>query len=428
MICRLFSKRMKVTLQNLPNFRVVYSVSMDLVLLLILTFLSNGPCYALRMEQAGDFCDYNCPHGYYRNGVCADKGKYRCNKCEDGEYTDRENLLECHRCSQCRHKEVEIKPCSDISDRICDCPERHYYLGDPDFGICQPCPDDPCNKSPRHKDCRRKCQRNTTTNSPVPTARSTITATLTTIRNTPEMNRISPHWNQMAWLFLVGFTVVIFLVLSWLLFFIKPPLKCPGSCPCWSPNKDLEQPVQDSKCNEQHSHQGSSPTTVTVNITEETSMITLNESQSTREHPTAAYKIPLLPDTEHKADRQGNYSGHWPAIVLYAIINEVPLRRWKEFLRLLSVADQQLERVELEAGLGLGSIEKQYQMLRLWSQRSTANLNDVFLALHYMDLSGCAQLLQERLDKLKWRSEMKEGVTTGRNYTGNGFSGVVQET
>ncbi|XP_044068876.1 tumor necrosis factor receptor superfamily member 1A [Siniperca chuatsi] len=413
---------------------------MDFVLVfpLLLAFLSTGESYTEVTEQTTMSCYAVCPPGYHKVGACNDPGKHRCEKCDNGTFTEKHNLIQrCLRCESCGHYEVEIKPCSFNSNVVCDCKEGYYSTGsNPATRFCRSCH---CkNRADNNPDYKRKCQhcqskgclkdpeckRNSTattvppsTNPPTTTTTSattsttifmtksmTSTATAISTRTTASDNASTPTGNPFpnnlnkTWLYLMG-VMATFLVLFWLLLFTKNLFRYPDSCPCWSPNKDLEPPVEDPKSNEQHSHRDDSPTTLTFTISEETPMMTLSQSPATPEH--AAHIRQLLP-----AARQDEQSEHWPAIVLYAIIKEVPLRRWKEFLRLLSVADQQLERVELEAGLGLGSLERQYQMLRLWSQRSSASLNDVFSALHCMDLSGCAQLLQESLEKLQWRPKL----------------------
>ncbi|XP_078026257.1 tumor necrosis factor receptor superfamily member 1A isoform X2 [Epinephelus lanceolatus] len=427
-----------------------------LVFPLMLALLFTGQSDAEATKDLGsNSCYKMCPPGYYKVGDCdGPVAVHRCAMCGDNTFTDSDNFLtKCLRCRSCDSHEVKIKNCTFNSNVVCDCQEGYYYEGpsrserycrscncknckapagnDPDYKRkCQSCQRKECLEVP---ECKRKCAviaftystnlsmiSTTSTFASASASTSKATSTRTTSSNNtsdPIIYRIPPNSNEMPWLILVVFLVtllVTFLVLSLvLLLCAKNPFGFPDSCLCWRENKDVEPPVEDPKFNEQSRHQGSGLNMLTLTICEETPMMT--QSPATPGDP-AHITLPL-PDTEHEATRQDEPSEHWPAIVLYAIIKEVPLRRWKEFLRLLSVTDQELERAELEASFCLGSMERQYQMLRLWSQRPSVSLDDVFSALHYMDLSGCAQLLQESLEKLQWRPELKQGVSAAMQDT-----------
>uniref|UniRef100_A0A8D0DFM7 Death domain-containing protein n=1 Tax=Salvator merianae TaxID=96440 RepID=A0A8D0DFM7_SALMN len=79
---------------------------------------------------------------------------------------------------------------------------------------------------------------------------------------------------------------------------------------------------------------------------------------------------------------------------LYVIIDAVPVRRWKEFVRGLGLRDGEIELVELEHTLFR---EQQYEMLKRWSHQQGASLATVLAVLEDMQLGGCAQQLSEQL-------------------------------
>ncbi|XP_075762673.1 tumor necrosis factor receptor superfamily member 25 [Pelodiscus sinensis] len=81
---------------------------------------------------------------------------------------------------------------------------------------------------------------------------------------------------------------------------------------------------------------------------------------------------------------------------LYDIINAVPVRRWKEFMRVLQLQDAEIEVVELEFA---HVRDQQYEMLKRWCQQQSASLESVFAALERMELAGCAEELRQRLER-----------------------------
>ncbi|XP_035992152.1 tumor necrosis factor receptor superfamily member 10A isoform X2 [Fundulus heteroclitus] len=373
--------------------------------------------------QVHSSCSSICQPGFYNARPCGN-GTYLCKPCDKGSFTAIPNLIvECLRCGHCDHGSDIKEPCTTRSDVVCNCSNGHYLnhgrcekcstafdVDVEDYWVmCRPCQRPGCMENP---ECKKKCppttKRPDTTQSEAPTTHSVTVKTVTTASTaspesqtgrTTHSNREKTTDKIFIWLSFVVAVVAFLLLFCFMLLFSKNQHRNDEVFPCWTTKKDLER---QPGFKEQRSHHCSSPTTLTFAISEETPMMSLCQDSSAHIKGFAQRGV-------HTDARRYEHCDRWPAIVLYEIIKEVPLRRWKEFLRLLSVPDQQMERVELETGLG--SLEKQYQMLRLWSQRSSASLADVYASLQHMDLSGCAQQLQESLERLQWRPETKQGLT-----------------
>ncbi|XP_038138978.1 tumor necrosis factor receptor superfamily member 1A [Cyprinodon tularosa] len=374
------------------------------VVFLILSHMITGP----GLTEAKEYkCVAICPPGFHKNGSCKN-GTFTCTECPSGTFTSISNTRDkCVRCGNCGRPKDEKQPCTTTSNVVCNCSAGEYSKE----GGCEKCSsttgEDTSNKDyvdkclscqsewcKKNRECWKNCSLANTPDKPVKDETKTPTTSTTTRTSNPIVEKVEKDHNHLPWNYLLGaFGTLLALLL--LLLLLCNLFRKKDVLPCWTTKKDLGG--QTPGINEPHSHHCSSPTTLTFGIHEETPMMPLCQEPS-------AYINCYVQRAVPAGVRQHDYSGRWPAIVLYEIIKEVPLRRWKEFLRLLSVPDQQMERVELETTLG--SMEQQYQMLRLWSQRSSASLKDVYSSLHHMDLSGCAQQLQENLESLQWKPEV----------------------
>uniref|UniRef100_A0A671EQR8 TNF receptor superfamily member 25 n=1 Tax=Rhinolophus ferrumequinum TaxID=59479 RepID=A0A671EQR8_RHIFE len=85
-----------------------------------------------------------------------------------------------------------------------------------------------------------------------------------------------------------------------------------------------------------------------------------------------------------------------PGPQLYDVMDAVPARRWKEFVRTLGLREAEIEAVEVEVGRFR---DQQYEMLKRWRQQQPAGLSAIYAALERMGLDGCAEDLRSRLQR-----------------------------
>ncbi|XP_045552009.1 tumor necrosis factor receptor superfamily member 1A isoform X2 [Salmo salar] len=300
--------------------------------------------------------------------------------CLDSVRSCTEETLKNHPESTCYEcpavSQMVVKSCEPKNDTECGCMKNYYPKKSKHRLQCIKCQTKDCSN---YTECHTSCTITTTQRPPTLTPNPSITQT------GPD------HYPLLTTSYVFVVVLMTTLLIAGLLVLTKGGWMVHGCCA--TPEKDLQLPTRDTSAN----GQPNGPTSLTLNITQGIPMTTFSHSATKTEYHTLV--TPLLPGREPRIPRQETQEERWPAKVLYAIIKEVPLRRWKEFLRLLSVPDQHLERVDLEPGLG--SMERQYQMLRLWSQGPAAGLEDIYSALLYMDLAGCAHQLQDSLEQLQ---------------------------
>ncbi|CAH7447321.1 Tnfrsf25 [Phodopus roborovskii] len=85
-----------------------------------------------------------------------------------------------------------------------------------------------------------------------------------------------------------------------------------------------------------------------------------------------------------------------PGPQLYDVMDAVPARRWKEFVRTLGLREAEIEAVEVEI---CRFRDQQYEMLKRWRQQQPAGLGAIYAALERMGLEGCAEDLRSRLQQ-----------------------------
>ncbi|KAJ8388978.1 hypothetical protein AAFF_G00125390 [Aldrovandia affinis] len=403
--------------------------------------LSQEPadvCKAVELDTDPNKCCKLCPPGYHKSSECGNEG-VRCSRCGGGTFTEIENRIsKCERCHTCDKGVSNIveKQCTSDRNAKCGCLPGYYILRPTTTpGVeCRKCTvcsnrneSVACSKNQNaqcgacHLDFYEDSQKNCRACEKQEYLRPACQHFLTTTHPTPETTskgisipaatEAGPPQPPLV----VFLSVVVLMMMGALLCCILYYCTCCGRGPLpWNLGKTQKQAYKmwpglardkaspalpDLPC-ENHKDPStveSKPPPLRVSekdgphdASTETLVISFKCSPATA----------LLQDANPKMLREEPpQTDSLASAVLYTIIREVPVRRWKEFLRLLSVSDGQMERVELDAGPCY--LEQQYQMLRLWSQTGGAALEAVYAALHAMNLSGCAQKLQEKLELLQ---------------------------
>ncbi|ELW68701.1 Pleckstrin homology domain-containing family G member 5 [Tupaia chinensis] len=321
-------------------------------------------CASDGQKKYGQFCCRGCPAGFYLQAPCTKPcGASICLPCPQGTFLAKENhhKTRCARCQACDEQasQVALENCSAVADTDCGC-EPGWFVEclvsqciDSSPFECLPCLD--CGALHRH------------TQRPL-------------------------FWVQVL---LAGLAVPLLLgaTLTYAYRRCRPPKPR-------VPDKARREILISPQAT--HSPPSNSVHTVLMPASSSEKVCTVQlvgnswmpSSPQTQETPYS----PAMCSWEPMPSRAlGSLTAVLqPGPQLYDVVDAVPVRRWKEFVRTLGLREAEIEAVEVEISRFR---DQQYEMLKRWRQQQPAGLGAVYAALERMGLDGCAEDLRSRLQR-----------------------------
>ncbi|XP_021088264.1 tumor necrosis factor receptor superfamily member 25 isoform X9 [Mesocricetus auratus] len=326
-------------------------------------------CAGDSQKRYGPFCCKGCPKGHYVKTPCAEPcGNSTCLPCPRGTFlTWGDHFMSgCTRCQACDEMafQVTLENCSAVSDTRCG---------------CQPglvCSTDPCRES-----------------SPL----ACLSCSGCAAPPTPVF------WAQL----LLGASFLLGATLICTYFRCQPckpvvPADTAGMETLTSP-----QTTHISASDSAHTllapqdSSGKVCTTVQLvgnhwapGLSHTQEMAGSQAPQPWNQPPNRTLSLPLAPPLSPAPPAGSPAAMLQPGPQLYDVMDAVPARRWKEFVRTLGLREADIEAVEVEI---CRFRDQQYEMLKRWRQQQPAGLDAVYAALERMGLEGCAEDLRSRL-------------------------------
>ncbi|XP_059997581.1 tumor necrosis factor receptor superfamily member 25 isoform X2 [Lagenorhynchus albirostris] len=371
--------------------------------------------------RSGLVCCGGCPAGHYLKAPCTKPcGISTCLPCPRGTFLAWENhhKTRCARCQACDEEasQVALKNCSAVADTHCGCKPGWFM----DCVVsqcphsspfrCHPCPD--CEAV--HRRTRAPCSSGDThCGTCLPGfyeyGNSCVSCPTSTLGGCPGPCVAVCGWRQVFWVQVLLAALVVPLLLGATLTYTYRRCQL---CKAIVPGEAGVEALTSLQATHLSPPDSSSTLLVTPSSSEKVCTVQLIGSSWTSGSPQAQEapcpevtwswdQLPSRalgpPPPPSPAAPAGSAAAMLqPGPQLYDVMDAVPARRWKEFVRTLGLREAEIEAVEVEVGRFR---DQQYEMLKRWRQQQPAGLGAVYAALERMGLDGCAEDLRSRLQR-----------------------------